>query len=187
MMRVNQRGPHGLRRLVAGARAIIPIVVMLLAWGAPAAASPSCPPDLDGDGNVGFADLTMLLNAWGPSGRCPPIAPEDLTGDCQVGFADLSTLLAQWGACPVLSTGECCLPAGGCAETSEPDCAALGGTYLGHGTRCSPGACGAGVVGACCKPNGICVEIDVPACNASGGTYQGPGVSCASAPCAPGS
>ena len=36
--------------------------MMLGTWGA----CPGCPADLDGDGSVGFADLTALLSAWGP-------------------------------------------------------------------------------------------------------------------------
>lgn len=59
-----------------------------------------CPADFNGDGAVGFGDLTDLLAAWGPC-TCPgPIAcPEDLTGDDAVGFADLTDLLAAWGPC----------------------------------------------------------------------------------------
>jgi sugar lactone lactonase YvrE len=55
-----------------------------------------CPADLDGDGSVGFNDLTLLLGAWGPcSGACP----EDLDGDGSVGFNDLTLLLGTWGPC----------------------------------------------------------------------------------------
>ena len=52
--------------------------------------------DFDGNGSIGFADLSSLLNAWGPCPGCP----EDLSGDGSVGFADLSTLLNNWGCCP---------------------------------------------------------------------------------------
>ncbi|MBX3374838.1 MAG: hypothetical protein KF817_13490 [Phycisphaeraceae bacterium] len=54
-------------------------------------------PDLNGDGDVGFADLLLLLADWGacaPSGPCPP----DLDQDCSVGFADLLMLLAAWSS-----------------------------------------------------------------------------------------
>jgi uncharacterized membrane protein len=54
-----------------------------------------CPEDLNGDGNVGFADLTQLLNAWGPCPGCD----EDLSGDGAVGFADLTQVLNAWGPC----------------------------------------------------------------------------------------
>jgi len=54
-----------------------------------------CPADLDGNGSVGFADLTQLISAWGPCAGCP----EDLDGNGSVGFADLTALLTGWGRC----------------------------------------------------------------------------------------
>jgi uncharacterized membrane protein len=54
-----------------------------------------CPEDLDGDGAVGFTDLTQLLGSWGPCPACP----EDLDGDGIVGFTDLTQLLGSWGPC----------------------------------------------------------------------------------------
>ena len=56
----------------------------------------AAPADLDGDGVVGFADLSELLTAWGP---CPPSAPcpTDLDGDGGTAFADLTRLLGAWG------------------------------------------------------------------------------------------
>ncbi|MCA9290633.1 MAG: FG-GAP repeat protein [Phycisphaerales bacterium] len=49
------------------------------------------PADLNGDGVVGSADLSILLAAWGASG------PSDLDGDGVTGSADLALLLAAWG------------------------------------------------------------------------------------------
>lgn len=57
----------------------------------------ACPADLDGDGNVGFADLLSLLAAWGPCAPGPCAA--DLDGDQDVGFADLLALLSVFGSC----------------------------------------------------------------------------------------
>ena len=54
-----------------------------------------CPEDLDGDGSIGFGDLTFLLSQWGPCAGCPA----DLDGDDVVGFGDLTQLLAKWGPC----------------------------------------------------------------------------------------
>ena len=48
------------------------------------------PADLDGDGSVGGADLTILLGAWGGRG------PADLDGNGSVGAEDLAILLAAW-------------------------------------------------------------------------------------------
>ena len=51
-----------------------------------------CPADLDGDGEVGGADLGVLLAGWG--GSSP-----DLDGDGSVGGSDLGGMLAAWGPC----------------------------------------------------------------------------------------
>ena len=53
----------------------------------------NCPADLNGDGSVGSADLSILLGGWGT-------ASPDLNNDGVVGSADLSVLLGAWGACP---------------------------------------------------------------------------------------
>lgn len=49
------------------------------------------PFDLDGDGIVGAADLTILLGQWGGPGT------GDFNGNGIVDAADLTTLLGQWG------------------------------------------------------------------------------------------
>ncbi len=52
--------------------------------------------DLDGDGDVDFADLVALLGLWG---QCPPPpdpCPGDLNGDGVVNFTDLVELLSAW-------------------------------------------------------------------------------------------
>ena len=56
---------------------------------------PPCLGDLDGNGLVNGADLTMLLATWGPCTGCS----EDLNGDDLVNGADLTILLASWGDC----------------------------------------------------------------------------------------
>ncbi len=56
----------------------------------------SNPADLNGDGVVDGADLTILLAAWGP---CPTkgACNADLDGNGAIDGADLATLLAAWG------------------------------------------------------------------------------------------
>ncbi len=54
-----------------------------------------CLNDLDGDGAIGGADLTILLGSWGEFGSVA-----DLTGDGTVDGADLTILLGAWGECP---------------------------------------------------------------------------------------
>jgi hypothetical protein len=49
------------------------------------------PADLNRDGSVNAADLSILLGAWGTSGV------GDIDGDGAVGAADLALLLSAWG------------------------------------------------------------------------------------------
>jgi hypothetical protein len=65
-------------------------VIEILGSGGP------CPADLDGDGFVTAADLSLLLTGWGN-----PASGVDIDGDGNVGAADLSLLLAAWGDCPL--------------------------------------------------------------------------------------
>ncbi len=60
---------------------------------------PPCSVDLDGGGDVDFADVLWLLRAWGecPTGqRCA----EDLDGSGRIDFGDILTVLSAWGPCP---------------------------------------------------------------------------------------
>lgn len=54
-------------------------------------------PDLNGDGVVDGADLTIVLGTWG---RCPAgsSCQADLTGDFVVNGADLTIVLGNWGS-----------------------------------------------------------------------------------------
>lgn len=51
-----------------------------------------CAADLDGDGVVGGADLSVVLASWGSDGA-------DLDGDGTTDGADLATVLSGWGLC----------------------------------------------------------------------------------------
>lgn len=55
----------------------------------------ACDGDLDGDGEVALADLSILLANYGLDGRTAEQG--DLTGDQRVNLADLSALLARFG------------------------------------------------------------------------------------------
>ncbi|MBT8484249.1 MAG: cohesin domain-containing protein, partial [Phycisphaerae bacterium] len=57
--------------------------------------SQSCPADINGDCDVGFADLLSMLTAWGPCEECP----QDLDRSGDVGITDLLRVLASWGPC----------------------------------------------------------------------------------------
>jgi len=56
-----------------------------------------CPADLDGDGQVGFGDLTPILADWDTDGGG---SGSDLDGDGVVGLGDLLAVLTAWGTCP---------------------------------------------------------------------------------------
>ncbi len=51
--------------------------------------------DLDNDGDVDNADLSILLGSWGAY-ACPPLIAADLDMDCEVGTPDLAILLGNW-------------------------------------------------------------------------------------------
>ncbi|MFN9904643.1 MAG: dockerin type I domain-containing protein [bacterium] len=55
-----------------------------------------CIGDLNFDGLVNAADLSILLAFWGPVGV---FEAADLTGDNVINGADLTILLARWGPC----------------------------------------------------------------------------------------
>jgi hypothetical protein len=54
----------------------------------------SCPPDLNGDGMVGPADIGLLIAVWGTAD-----VAADLNGDGTVDGYDLAYILGNWGAC----------------------------------------------------------------------------------------
>jgi len=54
---------------------------------------PGCTGDVDGDGEVGSADLGALLSAWGSNGAA------DFDGSDVVDSTDLGILLTNWGTC----------------------------------------------------------------------------------------
>jgi hypothetical protein len=55
-----------------------------------------CPPDLNLDGVVNGADLSLVLSNWGP---CAGLCAQDLNSDGVVNGSDLAAILSGWGAC----------------------------------------------------------------------------------------
>jgi predicted outer membrane repeat protein len=74
---------------------VVNAVVDMGCYEAGAGGTP-CPADLNGDGDVGFADILQVIGNWGPCGACP----EDLNGNGSVDFADILFIIGQFGACP---------------------------------------------------------------------------------------
>jgi len=56
--------------------------------------SSTCPADVNGDGQVNSADLTIVLAAWGSAD-----ASADINADGSVNGVDLSAVLGGWGPC----------------------------------------------------------------------------------------
>lgn len=55
----------------------------------------SCSADINGDGAVDAADLSLLLANWSRTQKCAG----DVNGDGSIDAADLSELLVVWGPC----------------------------------------------------------------------------------------
>ena len=58
-------------------------------------APPACPADINQNGSVDGADLTVLLQSWGPCSNCAA----DINQSGAVDGADLTVLLQSWGGC----------------------------------------------------------------------------------------
>ena len=71
--------------------------LLLAAWLALPAQATLCPADVDGDGEVSGADISMILLSFGP---CGSPCPEDLDQDGFITSADLAMVFMQWGDCP---------------------------------------------------------------------------------------
>ncbi|MCP3905579.1 MAG: hypothetical protein GY715_18285 [Planctomycetes bacterium] len=62
--------------------------------GPPPPFAGGCPEDLNGNGQVDFADILAVIGAWGPC-----CCPEDLDGSGDVGFSDILLIIGAWGPC----------------------------------------------------------------------------------------
>jgi len=122
------------------------------AWIATIDAEPLCPTDIDppgGDGVIDGSDLGSMLGFWGPCPGCEA----DFNGDGTVDGDDLGTLLGTWGVCAG-APGACCFGSG-CAQLTQGECAAAGGTFLGAYSPCNP---------TICDNNDLCADaIDITA------------------------
>ncbi len=130
------------------------------------------------EGASGTDTLTVHMETGGVPecvGGCPP---GEVCVDTQV--VDLDGTVRICCTCEPEPTGGCCLGDGTCVVVTQPNCGAMGGTYLGDGTPCLGDADMNGVDDACeceptadgtaCEPLGCadaaqdcqpqCVEID---------------------------
>jgi hypothetical protein len=91
---------------------------------------------------------------------------------------NVSANWARWRGCPPAA---CCLDDGTCRMEDSTECAALGGTYAGDGTTCTPNACPP-PPGACCLGTGECLVLLKSECWANPGAgWHGAGTDCTDA------
>ncbi|MDP7006532.1 MAG: hypothetical protein QF718_10025 [Phycisphaerales bacterium] len=103
-----------------------------------------CATDIDGNGFVDVSDLLAVTASWGEMGDGTFRPAADIAplpgGDCVVDVSDLLMVTANWGLdCNVY--GACCYDDESCADLTEDNCAASGGTYKGDGTDCATTSC----------------------------------------------
>ncbi|MFQ5428698.1 MAG: S8 family serine peptidase [Phycisphaerae bacterium] len=98
-----------------------------------------------------------------------------------VNESGLDAFVVQSFQCGVIA-GACCGTDGSCTIRSQADCTAIGGTYQGDGSDCTPGLCPQ-LTGACCFSDGSCLVQTWSDCTAAGGLYQGHGTTCTPNPC----
>ncbi|MCK4660216.1 MAG: proprotein convertase P-domain-containing protein [Phycisphaerae bacterium] len=79
----------------------------------------------------------------------------------------------------ICATGACCID-GACSITTELECEAAEGAYLGDDTVCDPNPCN---IGACCFGDICSNGMTEEDCTADGGVYQGHLTTCDPNPC----
>ena len=77
---------------LSGNNVLIQGSITVVASGTLPPPPPPYPADLNSDGQVGFADLSLILSAWEASDA------GDANGDGQTNFADISVVLSEWGS-----------------------------------------------------------------------------------------
>ncbi len=74
--------------------------VIVIFGGVVAAFGPSCPADVDWDGEVGITDLLMVLGEWGQGSGTTDFAGVNDGPDGIVDIHDFLGVLGAWGPCP---------------------------------------------------------------------------------------
>lgn len=74
--------------------------VIVIFGGAVAAFGPSCPADVDWNGEVGITDLLMVLQEWGQGSGTTDFAGVNDGPDGIVDIYDFLGVIGAWGPCP---------------------------------------------------------------------------------------
>ncbi len=135
-----------------------------------------CPEDINNDFVVDVNDMLESLGSFGQCGDGTFRPVGDVNGDCCVTVDDLLSIVGNWNM-DCTPVGACCLIAGGCTESTEVECDAVGGSWS-DGVSCASAECPE--PGACCANDGSCTFVMEDDC---ADTYQGDGVDCESVNC----
>lgn len=136
-------------------------------------------PVADMTGNPGET-VCQTLCVLGGNPYAIRVTTVDANGDPQrAGVGCMNYLLEI--SCDVCVIGACCLPDASCqVDTTEIDCIAAGGDYLGDNSDCANVIC----TGSCCEADGACTDGSTRVdCHARGGNFNGLGSTCADAFC----
>jgi hypothetical protein len=77
----------------------------------------------------------------------------------------------------------CCLGDGSCMDEIVEQCASLGGSPGGVGSKCAATPCTSQPAEACCFTSGICQNLSPSACSSQGGVPKGAGTTCSAMEC----
>ncbi len=105
-----------------------------------------CPADVNRDDVLDFADVAPMVTALlaPPLPDDPSFCAADADGNGVIDGRDIQPFVDVMisGDCDVLVvSGACCEASGDCTVANQEGCLALGGSYAGNGTDCSPNNC----------------------------------------------
>ncbi len=128
--------------------------------------------------------LPLWLDADGDG--CADACTAPWCGDCSCDPGETCTSCPKdCGDCQAQGQSEVrpCCTAGTCAELTQADCQAGGGTWLSYATACGgPDYCATHMPAACCL-QANCQMMSPIDCTAAGGSSKGAGTTCASVQC----
>jgi hypothetical protein len=83
------------------------------------------------------------------------------------------------------ASGACCLTNGTCQVSTQSNCVAQGGSFVGEGTTCTASTCSSSLAPCCFTTTGGCLTLTPQNCVAAGGVAGPSGQTCAGYVCFP--